>query len=130
GIYILVAGIVGLLNILNSNMANTSMRYLAHTLGSDDKIKMLKTFNTTLFLHLIIGAGVVFIMQIGGWLMFEYLLNIPAEKIADAKIVFQFMVLTTFITVISVPYDAVMNAHENMLAISLVDLLGYVLKLG
>ena len=130
GIYILVAGIVGLLNILNSNMANTSMRYLAHSLGSDDKIKMLRTFNTTLLLHFVIGAGVVLIMQIGGWIMFEYLLNIPIEKITDAKIVFQFMVLTTFITVISVPYDAVMNAHENMLALSLVDLIGYVLKLG
>lgn len=130
GIYILVAGIVGLLNILNSNMANTSMRFLAHSLGSEDKIKMLKTFNTTLFLHFVIGVVVVLIMQIGGWLMFEYLLNIPVEKVADAKIVFQFMVLTTFITVISVPYDAVMNAHENMLALSLVDFLGYILKLG
>lgn len=130
GIYILVAGIVGMLNILNSNMSNTSMRYLAYSIGSADKNKMLKTFNTTLFLHFFIGAVVVVIMQIGGWVMFEYLLNLPLEKVSDAKIVFQFMVITTFITVISVPYDAVMNAHENILALSLVDLLGSILKLG
>jgi O-antigen/teichoic acid export membrane protein len=130
GIYILVSGIVGMLNILNSNMSNTSMRYLAYSLGSADKVKLLKTFNTTLFLHFIIGAGVVIIMQIGGWIMFEHMLNIPLEKVSDAKIVFQFMVVTTFITVISAPYDAVMNAHENILALSLVDLLGFILKLG
>lgn len=130
GIYMLVAGVVGILGILNSNMANTSMRYMAHSLGTNDKKTIQKTFNTTLILHFVIGAIVVILMQIGGWLMFEYLLNIPDDKVFDAKMVFQFMVITTFITVISVPYDAVMNSHENMLALSLVDILGSVLKLG
>lgn len=130
GIYMLVAGVVGILGILNSNMANTSMRYMAHSLGTNDKKTIQKTFNTTLILHFVIGAIVVILMQIGGWFMFEYLLNIPDDKVFDAKIVFQFMVITTFITVISVPYDAVMNSHENMLALSLVDILGSVLKLG
>lgn len=130
GIYMLVAGVVGILNILNANMSNTSMRYMAHSLGSGDIITTLKTFNTTLFLHFIIGGIMVFIMLLGGWFMFEYLLEIPATKIYDAKIVFILMVITTFITVISVPYDAVMNSHENILALSIVDSIGYVLKLG
>ena len=61
---------------------------------------------------------------------FEYLLKIPEDKVHDAKIVFLFMVITTFITIISVPYDAVMNSHENLLALSMVTILGYILKLG
>lgn len=130
GIYMLVAGIVGMLGILNSNMSNTSMRYMAHSLGTANKETILKTFNTTLFLHFIIGFIVIFLMEIGGWLMFEFLLNIPQEKIYDAKVIFHFMVLTTFITVISVPYDAVMNAHENMMALALVNVLGSSLNLG
>jgi len=130
GIYMLVAGVVGMLGILNSNMTNTSMRYMAHSLGTGDRTTTLKTFNTTLFLHFAIGSVVVVIMLAGGWLMFEYLLNIPPEKVFDAKVVFSFMVITTFITVISVPYDAVMNSHENILALALVDILGYILKLG
>jgi O-antigen/teichoic acid export membrane protein len=130
GIYMLVAGVVGMLSILNSNMANTSMRYMAHSLGSNDRELTLKTFNTTLFLHFIIGAIVILLMEVGGWLMFEYLLNIPTESLFDAKVVFQFMVVSTFITVIAVPYDAVINAHENLLALSLVDLLGNVLGLS
>ena len=130
GIYMLVAGVVGMLGILNSNMSNTSMRFMAHSLGTGDKATTLKTFNTTLFLHFIIGSIVVLIMEVGGWLMFEHLLNIPTAKIFDAKVVFHFMVITTFITVISVPYDAVMNSHENILALSLVDIVGKILKLG
>jgi O-antigen/teichoic acid export membrane protein len=130
GIYMVVAGVVGMLGILNSNMSNTSMRYIAHSLGSGEKENIRKTFNTTIYLHFILGAIVVFLMEIGGWIMFEYLLNIPAEKVIDAKVVFQFMVVTTFVSVISVPYDAVINAHENMLVLALVEILGHIFKLA
>lgn len=130
GIYMLVAGVVGLLGILNSNMANTSMRYMAHSLGSGSKETIRKTFNTTLYLHFIIGAIVIVLMEVGGYIMFEYLLNIPPDKFFEAKAVFHFMVITTFVTVISVPYDAVINAHENMLVLALVEIFGHVLKLG
>ena len=129
GIYILVAGVVGLLSILNSNMSNTSMRYLAYSLGSKDIEIVKKTFNTTMYLHLIIGVIVLLLAEIGGFLMFYYFLKIPTDKILDAKILFQFMVLSTFITVISVPYDAVTNAHENILFLSLVDMFGSILTL-
>ncbi|HPJ92204.1 MAG TPA: MATE family efflux transporter [Bacteroidales bacterium] len=129
GIYALVAGVISMLAILNTNMANTSMRYMAHSLGSKDKIRMHKTFNTTLYIHFIVGLIVVVIMEIGGWLMFEYFLNIPSDKIFDAKVVFQFMILTTFISVISVPYDAVMNAHENLLLLSIVNIFGNTMKM-
>lgn len=130
GIYMLVAGVVAMLGILNSNMSNTSMRFIAHSLGSNDKKNILTTFNTTLFLHFIVGFVVVLFMLLGGLIMFEYLLNIPDDKVFDAKIVFVFMVLTTLVTVISVPYDALINAHENILVLSLVDILGDILKLG
>lgn len=130
GIYMLVAGTVSILSILNSAMSNTSMRYLAHSLGAGNRELSLKTFNSTLYLHYVIGFIVIILMEVGGWLMFEYLLNIPEDKMFDAKIVFQFMVITTFVSIISVPYDAVMNSHENIIALSSVDVLGYVLKLG
>lgn len=129
GIYMLVAGVVAMLGILNSNMSNTSMRFIAHSLGSKDDKHIVATFNTTLFLHFLVGFVVVIIMLIGGIILFEYFLNIPSDRVFDAKVVFGCMVLTTLITVISVPYDALINAHENLLVLSLVDILGDVLKL-
>lgn len=129
GIYTLVAGVIGMLGILNSSMSNASMRFMAHSLGTGNEDIIKKTFNTTLYLHFIIGIIVIAIMEVGGYFMFEYLLNIPAEKVMDAKIVYQFMVVTSFITIISVPYDAVINSHENILALSIVDLLGNIFSL-
>jgi O-antigen/teichoic acid export membrane protein len=130
GIYALVGGVVAMLGILNSSMSNASMRFMAHSLGTGDQEIIRKTFNTTLLLHFVIGIFVIILMEAGGWFIFNYLLNLPEAKISDAWMVFHFMVITTFISIISVPYDAVMNAHENILALSLVDLLGYVLKLA
>jgi O-antigen/teichoic acid export membrane protein len=130
GIYSLVAGVAGMLAFLQTTMSGASMRFLAHSLGSGRHDYLLKTFNTMLFLHFALGFLLLIIMELGGILMFKYYLNIPEAKVYDAKIVFHFMVFTTFITVISVPYDAVMNSHENMLVLSIVDLLGNILRLG
>ncbi|MDD2549767.1 MAG: MATE family efflux transporter [Bacteroidales bacterium] len=130
GIYVLVAGVVGMLAILQSAMATTSMRYMSHSLGTGNKKIIANTFNTTLFLHIVIGFIVLFFIEVGGYFMFEYFLQIPEDKIFDAKVVYQFMALTTFVTIIAVPYDAVINSHENLLLLSVVDILGSLLKLA
>ena len=121
GVYVIVGGIVALLDILNSNMSNTSMRYLAYSLGNKDKNDIVITFNSTLIIHYLIGALSVVLLEVGGWIMLEYIVNIPPEKMADARIIYQFMVLTTFISIIAVPYDAVINAHEKIWYLSILD---------
>lgn len=130
GIYILVAGVIGLLNIVGSNMANASMRFMAYGMGCAKEDEVKKTFNTLLLIHFILGGVIIILLEIGGWLMFEYFINIPAEKMYEAKIVFHCMVISTFITVIAVPYDAVINAHENLLVLSIVSIFGNLLNLG
>lgn len=129
GIYTLVAGVVGMLAVLQSAMASTSMRYMSHSLGSGNSELISRTFNTTLFLHFIIGIAVLIFIEAGGYIMFKYFLDIPQVKIFDAKVIFHLMALTTFVAIIAVPYDAVINSHENLLVLSIVDILGSVLKL-
>lgn len=130
GIYMLVAGVVAMLGILNSNMSNTSMRFIAHSLGSNNKKHLIQTFNTTIILHFAVALLVVLIMLIGGYFLFEFIINIPENRIYEAKVVFGCMLLTTLITVISVPYDALINAHENLLILSLAEIFGDLLKLA
>lgn len=130
GVYTIVAGVAGMLEILNGNMANTSMRYIAHSLGSDNEELIRKTFSTTLAIHYLVGFVTVFVMEVGGWLMFKYMLNIPAESTTEAIIIYQFMIVSTFISIIAVPYDAVMNAHEHIWILSIFDMVSAVLNLA
>lgn len=130
GVYTIVAGVAGMLEILNGNMANTSMRYMAHSLGSNNLELIKRTFSTTLAIHYLVGFVTIVIMEIGGWMMFEYLLNIPPEKVVDSIIIYQFMIVSTFVSIIAVPYDAVMNAHEHIWILSIFDIISALLNLA
>ena len=130
GIYSLVGGVVGMLAVLQSAMSGAAMRFMSHSFGSNNKLLIHKTFNTTVFLHLIIGVIVVILVEAGGYFMFNYFLNIPLAKMDDAIIVFHLMAITTFVSIIAVPYDAVINSHENLLVLSIVDMFGAILNLG
>lgn len=130
GVYMLVAGVIALLDVLSSSMSHTSMRYMAHSLGKKDLDTSLKTFNTTLFIHYCLAILLVVVLEVGGWIMFEWFLNIPEAKIASAKIVYQFMVVTALVTVVSVPFDAVINSHENQLFLAIVNIAQSLCVLG
>lgn len=123
GIYLLVGGIVAMLNFLTTSMSSASTRFMAYSLGKKDEQLSLRTFNTTMYIHLLLSLVVVAILEIGGWMMFEWMLNIPEGKVLNAKVVYHLMVFTTLISVISVPYDAVITSHENLTFLSIVAVL-------
>ncbi len=129
GIYSVVAGLVGMLAVFQTAMSMTTMRYLSHSLGGGDLFIIRKTFNTTLFLHFIIGFIVFLAIELGGIFLLNSFLNIPSSKLFEAKVVYHLMALTTFVVIIAVPYDAVINAHENLVVLSVVDVLGSLLRL-
>lgn len=122
GIYMVVAGVVALLDVLSSSMSNTSMRFMSHSLGKNDLETSLKTFNTTLLIHYGLAIVIAVVLEVGGWMMFEWFLNIPEDKLFAAKVVYQFMVVTALVTVVSVPFDAIINSHENLLFLSIVSI--------
>ena len=130
GIYFLVGGVIGMLAFLNSAMSNASMRFISYSLGSADTEYIRKIFNTSRIIHFGLGLLVAILMELGGLLMFEYLLNIPPDKFSDAQIVFHFMVVSTFFSIITVPYEAIINSHENMLVLSIIDITGSIFHLS
>jgi O-antigen/teichoic acid export membrane protein len=129
GINSIVAGVIGLLAFLQSTISSASIIFLAHSLGSDDIQILKRTFNSTLLVHIIFGFAIVIIIECGGLVMFNGILNIPEGRLHDAWIVFHLMAITTFISIISVPYDAVINAHEDFLPFSIIDTIGVLVSL-
>jgi O-antigen/teichoic acid export membrane protein len=129
GIYALVAGVVGMLAFLQTTLATASGRFISISIGSGNQRLIKQTFNTSLFVHFFLGILLVIIMIVGGYFMFSNILNIPHDRIDDAKVIFYFMVVTTFVAIVSVPYDALINSHENFLALSIIELMGVILNL-
>ena len=130
GIYSLIGGIIALLSFINSSMSISTSRYISYYLGANDEHKLKSAFNTSVVLHLIIGLSVVLLLEIGGLFLFNGFLNIPADRLGTAKIVYQCMIVSTFFSINAVPYGATINSHENMLFLSLVGIFESVVKLG
>lgn len=130
GLYNLVAGVISMLAFLNSSMAITTQRYLSVAIGEGNVEKLNTIYNVALALHLAIGFVIVLLFEICFFFLFDGFLNIEPERILAAKIIYQFIVVSTFFTIISVPYGAVMNAKENMLAFSIIAIVDSLLKLG
>ena len=129
GIYMLVGGVVAMLNVITTSLSNASMRFISNSLGKGDLSIAKKTFNTSINIHIIFALMLLLILEVGGFFMFEYFLNIPDGRVFEAQIVYQLMVAAAFITLVSVPYDAVINAHENLLLLSIIVILGQVCQL-
>ena len=130
GIFNLVAGVIGMLSFLNAAISASTQRYLSFYLGSGKINKLKAIFNSSILLHLVIGLVVVVLLEIGGVLLFNGILDIPVIRINTAKIIFHFIVISTFFTINSVPFDAVINAHENMLFDAIVGILESLGKLS
>ena len=129
GLYNLVAGIIFMLSFLNASMSVTTQRYLSVAIGENSIKKLNDIYNTSLILHLIIGIVIVLFFEIASLFIFNGFLNIPNERICATKIVYQFIVLSTFLTIISVPFSALINAKENMLVFSIIGIIDSLLKL-
>lgn len=129
GIYNVVAGAIAMLGFLNVAMTAASQRFMSYSQGEGNLFKQKSIFNISLLLHICIAFIIVIILEIVGYFLFEGILKINPDRIETAKLVYHFMVGSTFFTIISVPYDAVINAHENMLLVAVLRIIETVLKL-
>ncbi len=123
GIYNLIAGVIILLSFLNAAMTVSTQRYLSYYLGKGLKEKLQIVFNTSVILHLIIGIIISIILLVSSYFLFHYIINIPNESRADAILVYFTLVLSTFVSIITVPYDAILNSHENMMVVSIIQII-------
>lgn len=129
GIFNIVGGAIAMLGFLNAAMAGATVRFMSYTEGEGNKEKQKQIFNISFVLHLGIGLILGLILLIVGYFFFNGILNIAPERIFAAKVVYGCLIVSTMFTVMTVPYDAVLNARENMLYYSIVGIIESIFKL-
>lgn len=131
GIYDLAASLVIGIAFLNNAMTTSTQRFITYSLGKygDNSDELKNTVSMSLLIHLLIAIFVVVIGGIIGYCFFYYYAIIPLERFQVALIVFFLSLLTTAVTIISVPYNAMIIAYEHMGAFSLISILDVFLKL-
>lgn len=130
GIYTITAGVIAMLSFLNSALMSSTQRYLSVTMGSADKEMLKIVFSVSFFLHLLLAIFLIIILEICGLFLFDGFLNIPENRIGVGKIIYHVMIISVFFTIIGAPYNAVINAHEDLWFFSIVEIVGALLKLA
>lgn len=130
GIYNVAGGIVAMLAFVNSSMTLATNRYLAFAIGRQDEHLLERTFNTSIVIHAIIAVAILILSETVGLWYFDTYLNIPDESRGLAMWVFQFSVVTAMMSIINVPYIALVTAHEDMGAYAYLSLAEGGMKLG
>ena len=129
GIYNVVGGIVSMFTFLNGAMVTSTQRYLTFGLGKGDMERLREVFTTSIHIHIIISAIIVLLAEtIGLWFFYEKMV-IPAERKSAAMWVFQLSIISMVISVMSVPYNSAIVAHERMGAFAIVSVVEVMLKL-
>lgn len=129
GIFNVVGGVVVMFGFLNTSMSSATQRFLSYEIGRGDFVQLRKTFNATQIIHIGIAILIfIFAETVGLWFVKTYLI-IPLDRMEAAIWVYHFSVLSFMVTVIQVPYNATIIAHERMNVYAYVSILEVILKL-
>ena len=129
GIFNIAGGAIAMLGFLNASMAVATQRFMSYSEGEGDAEKQKKIFNVGILMHLAIALIMILTLVILAFVFFNGLLSIPPGREYAAYCVYASLIVSTVFTIISVPYDAVINAHENMRFYAIVGIIQAVLKL-
>lgn len=129
GIYQVVGGLVTVFAFLNGSLAGATSRFISYDLGRDDLYKLQQTFSASLQIHFFISLLIIFLAEtIGLWFLKHHLV-IPSDKLFAAELVYQFSILSCVLSILLIPYNALIIAHEKMKVFAYMGIVDVVLKL-
>jgi O-antigen/teichoic acid export membrane protein len=130
GVYNVVGGVVSMFGFLNGALSGATQRFLTFSIAGQDAKQTNEVFCTSVVVHAILSLIIVLLAQTMGLWFLNSQLNIPADRMVAANWVYQFSIIATVVMVMSVPYNALLIAHERMSAFAYISIVEVSLKLA
>lgn len=130
GIYNVVGGVVAMFAVISASLSSAISRFITFELGQGDISRLRSIFSTSINIQ--IGISIVVLLlgeSIGLWFL-NYKMTIPPDRLMAANWVLQCSLITFCVSLISVPYNACIIAHERMSAFAYISFLEAALKLA
>lgn len=131
GIYMLIAGVVSLLNFFTNSLTLTTQRHISYCHGAGRKDEAKIYFANSYLLLLIIGftLSVIFV-SLTSFIFEGGYLNVEANKMQEAQYVYVIVVCSVLFSLMTSPFRALLISHENIVYISIIEILDGILKLS
>lgn len=129
GLYNVIGGIIAMFGFLNGAMTNTTSRYITFFLGKGDEKKLSDVFSMSFIIHAYIAIIIIVLGEtVGLWYLYEKLV-VPDGRFQAAFWLYQLSIASTVTTILYVPYNAAIVAHEKMSAFAYISIMDSALKL-
>jgi O-antigen/teichoic acid export membrane protein len=114
GIYNVVGGFVAMFSVVSSSLSSSISRYLTYELGHGDRVKLNQIFSTSVHIQMIAFMFIILLGETLGVWFLNTQMNIPIERMYAANWVLQCSLLSFGISLLVVPFNALVIAHEKM----------------
>lgn len=122
GVYNAVGGFITMFSMVSSALSTAISRYLTFTIGENNNEKLKRVFSTSIIIQLFLCVVLILLVETLGVWFLNYKMTIPEGRFFAANIVLQFSLLTFVINLLSIPYNAVLIAHERMNAFAFIGI--------
>lgn len=127
GTYGVVGSIVAFFSVFTTGVTSAINRFISFELGKQGG-DVGRIFCTSLNTIFILAFALFVIMEVSGSIVIKQMANIPVNKLTVAMWVFQFSVITSMVSLISVPYNALIIAYEKLDAFAIISMLQVILN--
>jgi O-antigen/teichoic acid export membrane protein len=129
GIYNVVGSSVAMFSLVSGSLSFSILRYLTFELGTGNKARLTKFFSASLNVFCLIAFVIIIIAESFGIWFINNHLEIPAERLNVTMWVFQISLITFLVNIISLPYNALIQAHERFNVYAYISIVEVILKL-
>ena len=129
GIYNIVGGVVAMFSMLSGSLSAAISRFITFELGKGNKENLAKVFSASVTIQLGICAIVMLLAETFGLWFLNSKMVIPENRLYAANWVYQLSLVTFVISLVSIPYNAAIIAHERMSAFAYISIFEAVNKL-
>lgn len=130
GVYSVVGSVTATFASLKTVFSEAVLRYLNYEKGLGNTDNVRKVFNLSILIHVIVALIFFVVVEIVGLWLINNKLNIPHERFEAALFVFHISVVSSVITIFTVPFDAVIIANEKINVYSIVSIFDALVRLG
>lgn len=130
GINSVIAGFLSMFGIITSSMSSAISRFITVELGKGNMVRLKQVFSTSISVQLFMGLLIVVLIETFGMWFVTTKMQIPEGREVAAQWCLHCATLTTFISLMNIPFNSAIVAHEKMSAFAYMTIVDAVLKLA
>ncbi|MDE6027572.1 MAG: hypothetical protein K2G23_05840 [Muribaculaceae bacterium] len=130
GIFTLIAGVVSMLAFMTNAMVTTTQRFMSYHQTKSSLDEQQRVFGCSVLMHILFSVLILLLLEAVGIFLFDGFLNIDENRLGAAKIVYQCAIAMIILSFIAAPFKALLISYENLVYISIIDVLDGILKVG